>query len=53
MLVIMFGGEFWWCVVDFDVLVVEGVILVKDIELMIFVESVEEVWKVVWDFYVK
>jgi uncharacterized protein (TIGR00730 family) len=51
--VIMFGGEFWRRVVDFDALAAEGVISAKDIELMTFVESAEEAWKVVQDFYAK
>ena len=51
--VIMFGGEFWKRVVDFDALAAEGVISAKDIELMTFVESAEEAWKVVQDFYAK
>ena len=51
--VIMFGGEFWKRVVDFDALAAEGVISAKDIELMTFVESAEEAWQVVQDFYAK
>jgi uncharacterized protein (TIGR00730 family) len=51
--VIMFGGEFWRRVVDFDALAAEGVISAKDIELMTFVESADEAWKVVQDFYAK
>jgi uncharacterized protein (TIGR00730 family) len=51
--VLMFGGDFWRRVVDFDALAAEGVISAKDIELMTFVESAEEAWKVVQDFYAK
>jgi uncharacterized protein (TIGR00730 family) len=51
--VIMFGGEFWRRVVNFDALAEEGVISAKDIELMTFVESAEEAWQVVQDFYAK
>jgi uncharacterized protein (TIGR00730 family) len=49
--VIMFGKEFWHRVVNFDALAAEGVISAKDIELMTFVESAEEAWQVVQDFY--
>jgi uncharacterized protein (TIGR00730 family) len=51
--VLMFGGAFWRRVVDFDALAAEGVISAKDIELITFVESAEEAWKVVHDFYAK
>jgi uncharacterized protein (TIGR00730 family) len=51
--VLMFGGDFWRRVIDFDALAAEGVISAKDIELMTFVESAEEAWKVVQDFYAK
>ena len=51
--VLMFGGDFWRRVVDFDALAAEGVISAKDIELMTFVESAEEAWKIVQDFYAK
>ncbi len=51
--VLMFGRDFWHRVVDFDALAAEGVISAKDIELMTFVESAEEAWKIVQDFYAK
>lgn len=51
--VLMFGGDFWRRVVDFDALAAEGVISAKDIDLMTFVESAEEAWQVVQDFYAK
>ncbi len=51
--VLLFGGDFWRRVVDFDALAAEGVISAKDIELMTFVESAEEAWKIVQDFYAK
>jgi uncharacterized protein (TIGR00730 family) len=49
--VLMFGKEFWHRVVNFDALAAEGVISARDIELMTFVESAEEAWQVVQDFY--
>jgi uncharacterized protein (TIGR00730 family) len=51
--VLLFGGEFWRRVIDFDALAAEGVISAKDIELMTFVESAEDAWKVVQDFYAR
>ena len=51
--VIMFGREFWHRVVDFDALAAEGVISARDIELITFVETAEEAWAVVQDFYAK
>ncbi len=51
--VILFGREFWHRVVNFDALAAEGVISAKDIDLMTFVDSAEEAWAVVQDFYAK
>jgi uncharacterized protein (TIGR00730 family) len=51
--VLMFGRDFWHRVVNFEALAAEGVISAKDIELMTFVESAEEAWKVVQDFYAR
>ena len=51
--VVMFGREFWNRVVNFDALAAEGVISADDIELISFVESADEAWKVVQNFYAK
>ncbi len=51
--VIMFGRDFWHRVVNFDALAAEGVISARDIELMTFVETAEEAWAVVQDFYAR
>ncbi|MBB5684557.1 LOG family protein [Sphingobium boeckii] len=49
--VLMFGREFWEKVVNFEALADEGVIAHKDLELFHFVETAEEAWKIVQDFY--
>ena len=51
--VVMFGREFWNRAVNFDALAAEGVISADDIKLISFVESADEAWKVVQDFYAK
>ena len=51
--VVMFGREFWNRAVNFDALAAEGVISANDIKLISFVESADEAWKVVQDFYAK
>lgn len=38
---------------NFDALAAEGVISADDIKLISFVESADEAWKVVQDFYAK
>jgi uncharacterized protein (TIGR00730 family) len=49
--VLLFGREFWNRVVDFEALVEEGVISARDLNIFTFVETAEEAWKVVQDFY--
>ena len=49
--VLLFGKEFWNRVVDFDALADEGVINRRDIGLFRFVETAEEGWAHVVDFW--
>ncbi len=51
--VMLFGREFWNRVVDFHALVEEGVIAPNDLELFHFVETAEEAWAIVQNFYAK
>ena len=49
--VLMYGRDFWEKVVNFGALADEGVISRKDLDLISFVETAEEGWAVVRDFY--
>lgn len=49
--IVLFGKEFWNKVVDFDALADEGVINRRDIELFKFVETAEEAWAHICDFW--
>jgi uncharacterized protein (TIGR00730 family) len=49
--VILFGKSFWNSVVNFNALVEEGVISAGDLNLMHFVETAEEAWAIVQQFY--
>lgn len=49
--VLMFGRKFWTRVVDFDALVEEGVIGARDLDLFHFVETAEEAWAIIQQFY--
>ena len=51
--VLMFGRDFWNRVIDFEALADEGVISHRDLDLMTFVDSADEAWQVVQDFYKK
>ena len=51
--VLMFGKAFWTRVIDFDALAAEGVISARDIDLITFVDTAEEAWAIVQDFYRK
>lgn len=43
--VLLFGKTFWDRVINFDALVEEGMIAVKDLKLFIYVETAEEAWE--------
>ena len=43
--VLLFGKAFWERVINFDALVEEGTIAVRDLELFFYVESAEEAWE--------
>ncbi len=49
--VLMFGKDFWMRVINFDALVAEGVIGENDCALFKFVDTAEEAWTIVQDFY--
>lgn len=51
--VLLYGREFWDRVVNFEALVEEGVISPRDLKLFHYVETAEEGWAVVEDFYSK
>ena len=49
--ILLFGGEFWQRVVNFDALAEEGVINREDLGLFTPVETAEEGWEVIRTFY--
>ncbi len=49
--IVLFGQEFWQRVVNFEALVEEGVISARDLDLFKFVETADEAWQIVQDFY--
>lgn len=49
--VLLFGQAFWNRVVNFEALVEEGVISAADLSIFRFVESAEEAWAIVQDWY--
>ncbi|WP_157220037.1 LOG family protein [Flavisphingomonas formosensis] len=49
--ILLFGRDFWTRVVNFDALAEEGVISPNDIDLIRFVETADEAWSAVRDFY--
>jgi hypothetical protein len=49
--IMFFGNEFWNRVVSFDALVEEGTISPNDLDLFKIVETAEEAWAHVCDFY--
>lgn len=49
--IVLFGKEFWERVVNFEALVEEGVVSARDLGLFKFVETADEAWQIVQDFY--
>jgi uncharacterized protein (TIGR00730 family) len=49
--VLLYGRKFWDRVVNFEALVEEGVVSAKDLNIFTFVETAEEGWAVVKEFY--
>lgn len=49
--VLFYGKEFWNRVVNFEALCEEGVISPRDLDLFRFVETAEEGWEIVQDFW--
>jgi uncharacterized protein (TIGR00730 family) len=49
--VLLFGRKFWDRVVNFEALVEEGVVSRRDLSIFTFVETAQEAWDVVQDFY--
>jgi len=50
--ILVFGRDFWTRVVNFEALAEEGVISPRDVDLINWVETAEEAWDVVEQFYV-
>ena len=49
--VLLYGKDFWGRVVNFEALCEEGVISPRDLDIFTIVETAEEGWNVVKDFY--
>jgi predicted Rossmann-fold nucleotide-binding protein len=49
--IILFGKDFWTRVVDFEALAEEGTISKADLDLFTWVETAEEAWESIADFY--
>jgi len=47
--ILLFGKEYWQRVINFDVMVDEGMISPEDLELFQYVETAEQAWKVICD----
>lgn len=49
--VLLFGKEFWSRIIDFDMLVAEGVIDPDDLDLFQYVETADQAWETIKAFY--
>ena len=49
--IMLFGRDFWHRVINFEALAEEGTISRKDLDLFQFVETADEAWKIIQDFY--
>jgi uncharacterized protein (TIGR00730 family) len=51
--ILLFGKEFWTRVIDFEALAEEGVVSPNDLDLIRFVETGEEAWAKINEYYAK
>ena len=49
--VLLFGKEYWKRVLDFDVMVEEGMIDMEDVKIFKYVETAQEAMDIINDFY--
>ena len=49
--IVLFGSDYWKRLLNFEVLIEEGVISPKDLELFQFADEPEEAWKIIRGFY--
>ena len=49
--ILLFGREFWSRIVNFEALAEEGVISPEDVKMVTFVDTAEDAWNVIADFY--
>ena len=49
--ILLFGKEFWTKVINFEALAEEGVVNHEDLKLFTWVETAEDAWKVIEEFY--
>lgn len=49
--VILYDKAFWQRLINFDMLSEEGVISPEDLELIQYVDTPEEAWQIIYDFY--
>ena len=49
--IVLFGSSYWKRLVNFDVLVEEGVISPEDLKLFVFVDEPQAAWDAIRDFY--
>ncbi len=49
--ILLFGKDYWSQVINFDYLVFEGMISQEDLQLFKYVETAEEAWQAILDFY--
>lgn len=49
--VLLFGREYWERVLNIDAMVMEGMVSPEDKDLLTFVETAEEAWNIIADYY--
>jgi len=49
--VLLFGREYWERVINIDAMVMEGMISPEDKDLLTFVETAEEAWNIIAEYY--
>ena len=50
-IMVFYGSEYWHKILNFEALVEEGVVSARDLGLFRFVETADEAWAIIQDFY--
>jgi len=49
--IVLLGSKYWQKIINFDLMIEEGVIMQEDLELFEIVDTAEEAWQIINNYY--